>query len=176
MKIIVLFFLLMFLVAASCAAQQPCKLELKDAPSFFNLKLGMTEEEVREVFGKQLKFKLKKKAQERTFFQNFIKEAPPAILPGVRALYLRFVERRLYQIEIFYENRSEWQTLSDFTGSIAARQNFPEEWWSNARSRANIKCVDFAVVADKVLNPRLEITDRASQVKLAEIRQKQTSK
>lgn len=174
MKITVLFLLLLFFVAP-CAGQQVCTLELKDAPVLFGLRLGMSEEQVGEIFKKELKFKPKKKS-ERTFFENFIKKPAPAILHGVRALYLRFAEHKLYQIEIFYENREEWQTLADFIGSILAAQNFQTASWTNVKGRNTAKCANFTVVADKILNPRIELTDDPTLSKLLEARQKQPSK
>ena len=173
MKNRILFFLMLFSFVVPCAAQQTCQLELKDAPSFFNLKLGMTEEQVRDEIGKELKFKPKKKSKERTFFQNFITKPPPVILPNVRALYLRFSSHRLYQIEIFYENRPEWQTLAEFTSSLAATNHFPNALWTIGADKAEVKCVNFTLFADNVLNPRIELTDDAANTKVLEARKKQ---
>ena len=173
MKTTIMFFLMLFFLATPCAAQKACQLEFKDGPSFLNLKLGMTEEQVRDQFGKELKFKPKKKSKERTFFQNFITKPPPAILPGVRALYLRFFNRKIYQIEIFYENRPDWQTLTEFTRSLAENQNFSDALWIIGADKAEVKCVDFTLIADKVLNPRIELTDDATSAKALEARKKQ---
>ena len=159
MKTIFLFLLVMFSSVIHCAAQQTCQLDLKNAPSFFNLKLGMTEAEVRGVFGAELKFKPKKKGGERTFFQNFISKPPPVALAGVRALYLRLFNHRIYQIEVFYENRAEWQTLAEFTRALAANKDLSDEFWITNSSNAEIKCVDFTLIADQILNPRIELTD-----------------
>lgn len=148
-------------------------MEFKDAPSFFNLKLGMTDEQVRDQLGKELKFKPKKKNQERTFFQNFITKPPPAILPGVRAIYLRFLNRKIYQIEIFYENRPEWPTLTEFIRSLTANQNFSNAAWIVGADNARVECVDFTLSADKVLNPRIELTDEAASTKALAARKKQ---
>lgn len=173
MRTIVLFFFMLLFFVVPGAAQETCRLELKDAPSFFNLKLGMTDEQVRDQFGKKLKFKPKKKTEERTFFQNFIAHSPPAALTGVRALYLRFLNRKIYQIEIFYENRAEWQTLAGFTSSLATTQNFANALWTTVADKAEVKCVDFTLLADNVLNPRIELTDDAARTKALKARQKQ---
>lgn len=169
---ITIWFVLLLVTANASAAQEKCGLDVNNAPALFSLRLGMSEEEVRQIFGKELKFKPKKKPSERTFFQNFIAKPPPAILPGVRALYLRFFNHRIYQIEIFYENRAEWQTLAEFTSSLATNQNFPNAFWTFKTGAAEIKCFDFTIVADQVLNPRIELTDETSRAAVLETRQK----
>lgn len=72
------FFISIFLVAVG-AAQETCELESKAAPVLLNLRLGMSPEQARSLFGKDLKVKVKKRG-ERTFFQNFIKKPAPSTL------------------------------------------------------------------------------------------------
>ena len=172
MKTTILLLLMMFSFATRGASQQTCQLDLKDAPPFFNLKLGMTEVEVRAAYGKELKFKPKKKPGERTFFQNFISKPPPVALAGVRALYLRFFNHQIYQIEVFYENRTEWPTLTEFTRRLAVGNHFPNEFWTFKPGRATIKCLDFTLLADQVLNPRIELTDEATRAEILRSRTK----
>jgi hypothetical protein len=138
-----------------------------------NLRLGISPEQARSVFGKDLKIKVKKKGQ-RTFFQNFIEKPAPNSLIGVRAIYLRFFDGRLYQIEIFYENRSNTQTLENFTADFSARTNLPA--WKIENGKAEIICGEFSIVADRVLNPRIELTNEAIRAQVEEIRRKENKK
>ncbi len=147
-----------------CVAQVGCDLS---NTSLLGLRLGVSPEQARGVFGKDLKVKVKKKGQ-RTFFQNFIDKPAPSSLNGVRAIYLRFFDGRLYQVEIFYENRSDWQTLENFTGNFSARTNLPA--WKIENGRAEITCGEISIVADRVLNPRIELTDETIRARVEEIR------
>lgn len=133
----------------------------------------MSPEQARSVFGKDLKVKVKKKGQ-RTFFQNFIKKPAPNSLRGVRAIYLRFFDGELYQIEIFYENRGDWQTLENFTGNFLAQTNLPA--WKIENGKAEIICGELSIVADRVLNPRIELTDETIRARVEEIRHAENKK
>lgn len=165
MKFVPLFCLLAFL-SLTCAAQDVCNLELKDAPALQNLRLGMTPDEVQTVFGRELKIKIKKNGN-KVFFQNFIEKPAPQSLSGVRALYLRFFDRRLYQIEFFYENRTEWQTLEDFIRHLTTTLNLPD-LWKDIKGRKTMTCNGFSLAADQVLNPRIELTDENLRAKAEE--------
>lgn len=150
----VFIFLLLF---APCVAQEPCGLKLNQSPAVQGLRLEMPPEQVRSILG--LKVKVSKKTGEGVFFQNFIKDAPPASLKGVRAIYLRFFNRKLYQIEIFYESRFDIKTVEQFTASLSKNLNLPASAWQNVKGRQEIKCDGFTIIADNVLNPRVELTD-----------------
>lgn len=166
----VVLFALVFAVAYS-AAQEPCELAPKTAPLLFNLQIGMSPEQARNVFGKDLKIKIKKNG-ERTFFQNFIKKPAPDSLRGVRALYLRFYDRKLYQIEIFYEVRQDLRTLADISDALSSQLNFPTSNWKIENNRAEIICGEISLVADNILNPRVELTDETVRAKVKEAREK----
>jgi hypothetical protein len=130
----------------------------------------MTPTEVKSVFDKSLKLKIRK---EGSFFQNFITKPPPMFLSGVRALYLRFFDYKLYQIEIFYEagNRNagiERQTLAEFVRVLLADKNLPDAFRENENDALELKCAGFSLVADNVLNPRIELTDEATRARFEE--------
>lgn len=170
MKSIVLILFLLIL-SVSCAAQDACVLESKTSSAVLNLRLEMSPAEAQSVLGNKLKIKVKNKG-ERTFFQNFIKDSPPPNLSGVRALYLRFFDGKLYQIEIFYENRSDWQTLAAFTDYLSAGSNLPASVWQTENGRSEIKCAEISLVADNVLNPRVELTDEKVRAQVEAARKK----
>ena len=169
-SIAVVLFSLVF-AAADSTAQETCQLSSKTAPLLFNLQIGMSPEQAQNVFGKDLKIKIKKKG-ERTFFQNFIKKPAPASLRGVRALYLRFFDRQLYQIEIFYEPRSDLQTLEAIANALASQLNFSASDWQIKNNRAAIYCGEISLVTDNILNPRLELTNETIRAQVKELREK----
>ncbi|HEX9959845.1 MAG TPA: hypothetical protein VGB00_02865 [Pyrinomonadaceae bacterium] len=172
MKLILSLFLLWLAVfAAPVAAQNTCGAEMPSAPVLLNLKLGIAPAAARSVFGKDLKIKNKRKG-EYTFFQNFIEKKAPDSLAGVRALYLRFFDGALYQIEIFYENSTTPATLENFINLQSAKLNVPIEAWKIKYGIAEINCGDFSLAADNFLNPRLQLTDRISLAKVEAKREK----
>ena len=159
MKIIFLTIILLVLIKATVTAQtENCNLSLQNAPTLLNLKLGLSPTETRAVFGGKLKIKIKK---EGTFFQNYIDKKPPPFLENVRALYLRFFERKLYQIEIFYEPQNKPRPLPEFISQLSAQLNLPPNLWTIRYDKAALDCTDFSLAADNVLNPRFELTDKA---------------
>jgi len=166
---------LTLIFSLSCAAQEICRTELKDAPRFFNLRLGMTAPEARNAVGKKLKVKVKKKG-ERTFFQNFIKKPPPVTLNGVRALYLRFFNGALYQIEIFYEENYDWKIIAASTQLLLENFNFAQSFQESTLKGVEIKCAGFSLFADNVLNPRIELTDELIRAQVLELRQREQDK
>ncbi len=131
----------------------------------------MSPDEARSVFGKDLKIKIRKNG-ERTFFQNFIKKPAPNSLRGVRALYLRFFDRRLYQIEIFYEPQQDLRTLENIAGALSSQLNFPISDWKIINNRAAINCGEISLVADNILNPRIELTNETIRAIVKESREK----
>jgi len=151
------------------AAQIGCG--LTKAPGLFGLQLGMLPEQAQAIVGREVKIKIKKKG-ERIFFQNFIEKTPPNSLRGARALYLRFFDGKLYQLEIFYEDKSERKTLEDFTAALSSESGFSASAWSDVKGRAVINCPEFTIVADNVLNPRVEITDENIRKTVEAIRRK----
>ena len=163
--------ILTFCFAATSAARQACDLKASDIPALHGLKLSMSPEQAQSVFGKNLKIKIKKNG-ERVFFQNFIDVAPPAALDGVRALYLRFFDRRLYQIEIFYDRPSPERTLDDVTRDFSARLNLPFSSWRIKNARAVVGCGDFSIAADAILVPHVELSDENVRKKVEAARRK----
>ncbi len=181
-----LLLLLITFALVPCAAQQPpppqqaqtamcVSSSVTDAPAFFGLRLSMTPAQVRAVFGKTLKLKIKRKG---TFFQNFIDKKPPAFLPDVRALYLRFFDRKLYQIEIFYADAEETrEPARRFIETLAAQLALPPAaLWENRFERYKLTCGDFSLAADRTLNRHLELTDEVLRLRFEESQQKDKDK
>jgi hypothetical protein len=167
------FFVVLFLLfcATFGTAQEICDLSSKAAPLLLNLQIGTSPEQAQTVLGSALKIKIKKNG-ERTFFQNYIKKPAPDTLRGVRALYLRFFDRRLYQIEVFYEPRTDLNTLGEVTNALSSQLNLSAADWQIKNNRAEIKCGEISVVTDYILNPRIELTDEAVRAAILESRVK----
>ena len=163
-KLLLTFFSVL-LFGPGAAAQNSPECPLPNVPRLQDLSLGMSPTDVQNVFGRDLKIKVKSSG-DRSFFQNYIKKDARGKLAGVRALYLRFLDGRLYQIEIFYAERADLPTLQTFAVELAAQLQFPPNVkWQLVKGKAVIDCGAFTLVADKPVNPRVELTDTA---KLAE--------
>jgi len=160
----IVFFIIISLVSVGLtrAQNENCRLTLNEAPVLRGFRLGMSPAEVRRASGGKLKIQIKR---EGSFFGYFIEDRPPAFLSDVRALYLRFFDGKLFQIEIFYESlATATPTLSDFTAQLSAQTNLASSLWTSEQNRAVIVCDGFSIVADNVLNPRVELTDEAARV------------
>lgn len=168
-----LFVAVLFFSAFSfhAAAQENCELASKQVPLLLNLKIGMSPEQAQMVFGRALKIKVKKKG-ERTFFQNYIKEPAPAPLNGVRALYLRFFDGKLYQIEVFYEQRGNFNSLDETINRLSSQINLPVSDWKIEYDRAEILCGEISLITDYILNPRIELTDETIRAQIEKAREK----
>lgn len=91
---------------------------------------------------------------------------------GVRALYLRFFDRRLYQIEVFYEPRTDLTTLEAIADALATQLNFPISDWQIKNNRAEVICGETSLVADYILNPRIELTYETVRAVVKTVREK----
>jgi hypothetical protein len=160
MKLAGLIAVISFLGTAGLA-QGPCNLSLNNPPVVFGLKLGMPFEQVQAVLGKDLKMK-PKKTGEGSFFHNFIEKPAPSNLSGVRALFLRFLHNKVYQIEIFYEDEDKTTKLKDFLNRLSADLDLPAAAWKSKNGKAEMNCGDFLLTADNFLNSHIELTDDAA--------------
>lgn len=167
--------LLALFSAYSAPARSSCDLKSIAAPLLLNLQTGISPEQAQAILGRAVKIKIKKTG-ERTFFQNFIKKPAPASLRGVRALYLRFFDRALYQIEIFYEPQSNFRSLDDIAAGLSSQFNLSDSDWTIENNRARAICGEISLIADNVLNPRVELTDETTRSRVEEKRKREADK
>jgi hypothetical protein len=154
------------LLSTNLFAQQKCELNLSEAPALQNLKLGISPIEARNILG--IKVKAKKEGQS-TYFQNYIKKKAKGNLTGIRAIFLRFYDAKLYQIELFYEKPYRWQNLENLLDDYSIKNNFPREFWQIEYGYADVNCNGFSLDADYKLNPHIQLTNDA----IAEIVEKE---
>jgi hypothetical protein len=143
-------------LAINISARQKCELTLNEAPVLQNLRLGMSSDEASNVLG--IKVKIKSVGQ-RTFFKNYLKQNAKGRLIGTRAMFLRFYEGKLYQIEFFYDQAYRWQTLESLLEDYSMQNNFPKEFWQTKYGYANANCNGFSLNADYILNPHIQLTN-----------------
>jgi hypothetical protein len=143
-------------------AQHPCSRDVSDSPSIFGLRLGRPVDELSNVIGPTIKFK-PKKTGEGSFFQNFIEQEPPPKLTGTRALYVRYFIGKIYQIEIFFEDKDQSRKIEDFTKQLSTDYQLPLDAWTIKNNGAGIDCGGFSLKADAILNRHIELTDVAAK-------------
>lgn len=167
-KIAILFLLM---ISAYAPAQDICTQFTNTSEVLLHLRLGMTARDVRDQFGGKLGIKTNKKGDYR-FFQNFIKKDPPNNLSGVRAVYLRFFESKLYQAEIFYEENKYPQDIRDFSVVVSDQLKLPVAEWKIAHRQAVFNCGENSLKIDYQLNPRIELTTETIRKEVDEINKK----
>jgi len=167
----ILLILSILLVSSVASAQEECKLTLAEAPTLLNLRLGMTASEVNAVIGKSVKVKVKSTG-ERSFFKNYIKKPAKGPLTGIRAIYLRFYNGSLYQIELFYQEDYRWPDLGSLLTDYSSSQSFSENYWKVKNGYADARCDGFSLDADRVLGAHIELTDDAVRAEVEAAREK----
>lgn len=160
---------LICLFAFSVYSQDVCP-PIQTSEILLNLQPGMTVDEVNQRF-RSLKIKIKNNDDYR-FFQNYIDKKPPRELDGVRAIYLRFFEKKLYQIEIFYEESKFPSDIKNFAELVSTKLNLPVINWEFANRQAVFKCGENSLTIDYQLNPRIELTKETVKKQVDEINKK----
>lgn len=163
-KIIIL--ITIFLFTVNISAKEKCELTLDSSPTLQKLKLGISPKESSSILG--IKVKVKSEGQ-RAFFKNYIKKKAKGNLTGIRALFLRFYNAKLYQIEIFYEKDYRWQNLEEFLTYYSSNNSFSKDFWKTKYGYSKATCKGFSLNADYILNPHIQLTDDA----IAEIVEKE---
>ena len=134
--------LILSVCVLTATAQNVCDWSSKTAVLYLNLRTGISPAQTQSIVGNALKIKIKKRG-ERTFFQNYIKSPAPDSLKGIRALYLRFYDLKLYQIEIFYEPRPDLPNLEAIKNALSSQLNLLADW-QNITNREQIKYAKFS--------------------------------
>lgn len=166
-KIAVIFLLA---ISISAYAQENCVQITNTSEILLNLKLGMTVDEVNQRFSS---FNIKiKNNEDYRFFQNYIDRKPPKNLNGVRTIYLRFFEKKLYQIEIFYEENKYPADIKNFSEIVSTQLNLPVVNWEFVHRQAVLKCGETSLAIDYQLNPRIELTNETIRKKVDEANKK----
>ena len=155
-----LFLLAIILLFTTCIdAQQKCELKMEQSPTIKGLKLGMSPQDATTLLGMKVKAKLE---GQYSFFKNYIKKKAKGKLVGIRAMYLRFYNGKLYQIEVFYEKDFRWQTLETFIDDYSNTNNFQRGFWQTEYGYSKATCNGFSLDADYILNPHIQITKDAT--------------
>jgi hypothetical protein len=123
-------------------APQKCRLTIKQSPPLRGLRLGMSMEEVGsrvplieealltakpDTFGV---ITIGEHAREKLKLSIGYIPTNSYGIDRVRNVYLKFLDRRLIEIEIVYSD-SFWRTLEDFVAELSKSLNLPSEGWED---------------------------------------------
>ncbi len=172
MKIFIITISILFFTT-NTFAQEVCDLTLEQSPTLQNLKLGISPIKASNILG--IKVKVKPEGQ-RSFFKNYIKKKAKGNLVGIRALFIRFYDNKIYQIEIFYEKDYRWQDLETFLSDYSTNNNFQENLWQTEHGYSKANCQGFSLDADYVLNPHIQLTNDAIAKIVEQIRAEKAMK
>ena len=152
---------LLIVATVNGMAMDACDTVRVEGLNILGIKLGMGYADVQTAVGPGLKVKRPKNGQG-SFFQNFIDQPAAGKLAGVRALFLRFYQDKVYQIEVFYEESGQQGTLVALTTRLSSDLNLSPDVWTIKNGRAAIACGTMSLNADNILNPHVELTDEAA--------------
>ena len=182
MRHLYLAFVFVCAIAAICVAQE-CTLKSEQAPAVRGFRLGMTTDEVREkvtgVGGLDKADELG--MTETTVYPFQMKSKDDA--QGLQSVRLRFLDKRLTDIELRYDGSARWDGIDQFAARVSESLQLPQMGkgrfgFLNRRTRA-LECGGFHVRAALVEDDRGVLTLSEGGVKeivekrKADLREKQ---
>lgn len=106
-----------------------------------------------------------------TYFKNYLKKRrAKGVLSSARAFYVRFFDRRVYQVELFYQPGYKSANIEPFVREYSISTNFAVENFKIKNGYAKAKCLGFIVEADTILTPHIQLTDIEGKKRVDESR------
>ena len=174
-KIIAAAVLVLALAGLVAAQERTCTAKLAGLPQIPELRgfrLGMTPEQIKArvpqvAFGQTDDLGLSKTSINPGFDPHMDK----ASFADVRTVSLDFLDGRLTQLWIGFEDSFKWKTVDDFVKGISLAFSVPEDWTTKGRGR-QLLCADFALTVTPIAGgPSLRIVDSAAEATLVARRQ-----
>src|ERR1700730_1732149 len=169
------FALLLALAGLVVAQERTCTAKLAGlplVPELRGFRLGMTPEQVKArvpqvSFGGSDDLGLSKTSINPGFDPRIDK----ASFADVRTVSLDFLDGRVMQLWIGFEDTFQWKTVDDFVKGISQALSLPEDWTTKARGR-QLQCADFALTVSPIGGaPSLRIVDSTAAEVLVARRQ-----
>jgi len=174
-KVFGAFVLLLALAGLVEAQERTCTAKLAGLPQVPELRgfrLGMTPEQVKArvpqvTFGRSDDLGVSKTSINPGFDPRMDK----ASFADVRTVSLDFLDGRLTQLWIGFEDSFKWKTVDEFVKGISQAFSVPEDWAAKGRGR-QLQCADFALTVSPIAGgPSLRIVDSAAEATLVARRQ-----
>jgi hypothetical protein len=169
-------FVLILVCARLAVAQEPnCTAKLASLPQLPELRgfhLGMTADQVKAripqvAFGRTDDLGVSK----TSINPGFDPKIDTSSLADVRTVSLDFLDGRVSQLWIGYENTFKWKTIDEFVKGISQAFSLSDQWSTKGRAQ-QLQCADFALIVSSIAGgPSLRIVDSAAEQVLAARRQ-----
>lgn len=176
-KALGVFVVLLALATMVVAQEQRCTTSLAglpEVPELRGFRLGMTREQVKArvpqvAFGKTDDLGVAKTSINPGFDPKMDK----ASFADIRTVSLDFLDGRLTQLWIGFEDTFKWKTVDDFVKGISLAFSVPDAWEIKGRGR-QLQCADFTLTISPIAGaPSLRIVDATAEKLLAARRQVQ---
>jgi hypothetical protein len=168
-------FLLLASAGLVMAQENSCSAKLAGLPQVPELRgfrLGMTREQVKArvpqiVFGSTDDLGVSKTSINPYYDPKIDKSS----FEDVRTVSLDFLDGRVTQLWIGYEDTFKWKTLDDFVKGISLAFAVPDQWSTKGRGQ-QLQCADFVLTVSPIAGaPSLRIVDSAADAVLVARRQ-----
>lgn len=168
-------FLLLATTGLVMAQENSCSAKLAGLPQVPELRgfrLGMTPEQVKArvpqiVFGRTDDLGISKTSLNPYYDPKIDKSS----FEDVRTVSLDFLDGRVTQLWIGYEDTFKWKTIDDFVKGISQAFAVPEQWSTKGRGQ-QLQCADFVLTVSPIAGaPSLRIVDSAAEAALVARRQ-----
>lgn len=142
-------FVTIFAAAASAqqSSAQPCTLKAESAPELRGLRLGMALEQVKARFPSAQITPGRFGLTDGMINTSFEKGPDAATLKGIHWIKLEFVDERLTNIIIAYQNSIRWENNEQFTSRVSEALRLPAAWKGGGEILPYIECDGFTVNA-----------------------------
>jgi hypothetical protein len=119
----------------------PCTLTLKDAPALLGMQLGMTLEQTRAA-APNLELSSRRRKPNGVSISLSARANEEA--EGVVNSYLN---DRLFEIDILYNSRSQWNSTADFVLNLSRKLNLPPDAWTRDAGKTfyTLTCDGFTI-------------------------------
>lgn len=138
--------------------------QLKEPPELFGVRLGMTNEQVKEKlplvqYGRADQFGVIK----TSFNPHYDPRVDVNSFKSVRTISLDFLDGKLVTLWIGYDETFKWRRLDDFVLGFAQALNLPADW-PVKRSARELTCDGFSAYASMIGGgPSLRISDKEAE-------------
>lgn len=171
----VAFVVVLAIADVAIGQQAPCLAKLASLPQVAELRgfhLGMTPEQVKArvpqvAFGRTDDLGVSRTSINPGFDPRMDKVS----FADVRTVSLDFLDGRVAQLWIGFEDTFKWKTIDDFVKGISLAFAVPGDWPTKGRGR-ELQCADFSLAVTPIAgSPSFRITDSAAERLLATRRQ-----
>lgn len=152
-----------------CNQQSKCALTLEQSPAIRGIRLGMTTEQIQSLFP-EIKLEQSKDDRE-TGFQSGLIYGSNSQLQGIKTISLDFLDNRLYEFRVEYQDTGEFKRSEQFLEAITPQLGLPEKWWGESVYETGVlECKGFTLTAGLTPDPppgAIDVSGRPRSITLS---------